>query len=78
MLIVHSVHHLVSKWPKAKALLSEAQEALDAIVPTAPPDSLSQWVKDGHQAQSKRWDNPDVMQIFDIKVNKGKKCHHLS
>lgn len=76
VLIFLSVHRLVSKWPKAKALLSEAQEALDAIASTAPPESLSQWAKDEHQAQSRRWDDPDVMQIYDIKVNKGMGCHH--
>lgn len=62
----------MTKWPKTKALQKEAQEALDAIALTAPGESLAQWAKDEHQAQSQRWHEPDLMGIYDIKVNKGK------
>lgn len=71
------VHRLMTKWTKAKALQKEAQESLDAIASTAPPESLAQWAKDEHQAQSQRWHEPDLMQIYDIKVNKGKRLLHI-
>lgn len=78
---MHLVRRLMTKWTKTKALEKEAQEALDAIASTAPPQSLAQWAEDKHQAQSQCWVEPDVMNIFDIKVNKGihlpsEPCHH--
>lgn len=71
LLIGLLVRRLIAKWTKTKTLETEAQEALDAITSTAPPESVAQWAKDEHHAQSDRWDDPDVMEIFDIKVNKG-------
>lgn len=71
-----SVQRLCTKFPKAQAFEAEAQDALDAITSTAPPESLDRWARDEQEAQRNRWHDSDVMRIYDIKINKGKK--HLS
>lgn len=60
------------KYPAAVTALAKAEAALQSIESTSQPDLVSEWKIEEKNAQANRDQDLSAMDIYDLKVSKGR------
>lgn len=65
------VHHIMKKLKGAVGVLIEATNALNSISASATPTQIRSWKGQEATAQNNRWDDPNAMNIYNVKIARG-------
>lgn len=71
-LIANSAARLRVKYPAAVTELEKAEAALQSIESTSQPNLVDEWKTQEEEAQANRNRNVSSMDIYDLKISKGK------
>lgn len=72
-----TARRISSKLKTAVGVLQEADNALNAIQISATPAQISKWRDQETKARNERWDNPNAMDIYNVKISRGLHSSHL-
>lgn len=68
---------LLKKWKNVHIGVNESQEAYAAICNVVTPENVAQWQALEADAQARRWDEKEAMDIYDIQADKSKRFMHI-
>lgn len=64
------VPSLLRKWRNVHSGVIESQEAYEAICNVVTADNVTQWIAMEADAQARRWDEKEAMDIYDVQADK--------